>query len=106
MSFACPRCGKRSANPTDAEQQYCGACHSFIGEQAPLCATLPPLPMRQVRDLLAAVDHALLPSIYAGWSLTDEGFVPDDPDRVAELTSLRDTVALAMAGAAPCRSYG
>lgn len=27
--FRCPRCGKTSHNPKDAEFGYCGACHDF-----------------------------------------------------------------------------
>jgi hypothetical protein len=28
-SFACPRCRRRSFNPHDIAERYCGACHVF-----------------------------------------------------------------------------
>lgn len=28
-SYLCPVCGRRSYNPHDAENRYCGACHAF-----------------------------------------------------------------------------
>lgn len=28
-TFTCPRCGRTSHNPNDAEQGYCGACHDW-----------------------------------------------------------------------------
>lgn len=30
-SFCCPRCRRRSFNPTDVREKYCGACHLFNG---------------------------------------------------------------------------
>jgi ribosomal protein S27AE len=29
QTYTCPRCGRVSYNPHDAEQRYCGACKSF-----------------------------------------------------------------------------
>jgi hypothetical protein len=29
--FTCPRCGRTSHNPTDAQEGYCGACHDWTG---------------------------------------------------------------------------
>jgi hypothetical protein len=31
-SFTCPRCGKTSHNPHDAENRYCGRCHLFVAD--------------------------------------------------------------------------
>ena len=28
-SIVCPVCGKRSHNPNDVENRYCGHCHKF-----------------------------------------------------------------------------
>lgn len=28
-SIYCPRCGKRSWNPTDVRERYCGYCRAF-----------------------------------------------------------------------------
>lgn len=30
-TFTCPKCGRTSHNPHDAEHGYCGACHEFTG---------------------------------------------------------------------------
>lgn len=30
-TFQCPRCFRISHNPTDAREQYCGACNDFFG---------------------------------------------------------------------------
>lgn len=30
--FACPKCGRTSANPDDAREGYCGACHDWTGQ--------------------------------------------------------------------------
>jgi hypothetical protein len=29
--FVCPKCGKASSHPTDADEGYCGACREFTG---------------------------------------------------------------------------
>ena len=29
MPYTCPRCGRVSYNPHDAEHRFCGACHQF-----------------------------------------------------------------------------
>jgi hypothetical protein len=31
-SFRCPRCGRRSYNPNDIREGYCGNCHDWTGE--------------------------------------------------------------------------
>jgi hypothetical protein len=33
-TFTCARCGRTSANPTDADEGYCGNCKAFTG---PFC---------------------------------------------------------------------
>lgn len=33
-SFTCPCCGATSYNPTDIEQGFCGACHTWTGDPA------------------------------------------------------------------------
>jgi hypothetical protein len=30
--FWCPKCGRTSANPDDAREGYCGACHDWTGQ--------------------------------------------------------------------------
>lgn len=32
-SFCCPRCRRRSFNPHDVAERYCGACHLFTEDQ-------------------------------------------------------------------------
>ena len=32
-SFTCPKCGRTSHNPHDAEHGYCGACHDWTGDR-------------------------------------------------------------------------
>lgn len=36
-AFTCPRCGRTSHDPTDAEQGYCGGCHDWTGPDVPYC---------------------------------------------------------------------
>lgn len=31
VAFQCPRCGARSAHPTDVAEGYCGRCHAWTG---------------------------------------------------------------------------
>lgn len=33
VPYTCPRCGRTSAHPQDAEHGYCGACHAFTGDE-------------------------------------------------------------------------
>lgn len=32
-SFKCPTCGRKSYNPTDITEGYCGACHDWTGSR-------------------------------------------------------------------------
>lgn len=33
MSFTCPRCGRTSHHPADAQSYYCAACKGFMGAE-------------------------------------------------------------------------
>jgi hypothetical protein len=34
-NFTCPRCGRTSHHPKDAEEGYCGACHDWTRDARP-----------------------------------------------------------------------
>jgi hypothetical protein len=36
VSYTCPRCGRTSHNPNDVRERYCGACHTFEGDEVSL----------------------------------------------------------------------
>lgn len=33
VTFTCPKCGRTSHHPEDAEAGYCGSCHEFTGQR-------------------------------------------------------------------------
>lgn len=35
-SITCPKCGMTSHNPSDVKYGYCGMCHDFTGDPAPV----------------------------------------------------------------------
>lgn len=98
-AFQCPRCGRRSHSPKDAEQGYCGACHDWTGEDPPRYGLLPHLAVPELRTLLNSVEARLL-EVDARRSITllgdDEGLA----EEVATLRSLRTAVSESLMNAA------
>lgn len=101
--YSCRRCGKRSANPTDEAEGYCGACHAFTGAEPLRLGRLPMLTMMELSDLHALLDERIF-SMSTSAHSEQEPFA-DTPgarlvaDRVATLVSLRTAVAEASAHA-------
>lgn len=89
MTFTCPRCGRRSQNPTDESEGYCAECQAFTGAEPTRYGQLPALNMAELRDLAAAVQsrRAVLG--------------PPGNETLASLTSLSTAIAEAMTGARP-----
>lgn len=97
--YSCGRCGKRSANPTDKAEGYCGECHAFTGDQRVRLGRLPMLTMVELRDLHVIICDRIAASTRPAHSEQAPLRNEMAADSVATLRSLRTAVAEAMAHA-------
>ena len=85
FAFTCPRCGKTSHNPKDAEFGYCGACHDFTRRKLEIvaciaegCKAKPPERHVMCPDHWAKLSRSKQQEIYRARYKFEQGFEAGD----------------------------